>query len=80
MKLKKFILFTVILSSLVVAIGLYIGTPLAFIPESASSFEYVVTKVTFALTIAIFVLSVFVHLKNTVKMDRDYKRKRRLST
>ena len=39
MKLKKFILFTVILSSLFVAIGLYLGNPIAFIPENATSFE-----------------------------------------
>lgn len=73
MKLKKFILFTVILSSLFIGIGLFLDTPLAFIPQDASSFEYVVTKIVFAMALAIFILSIFVHVRNTVKMDREYK-------
>lgn len=79
MKLKKFIIFTIILSSVFVAIGLYFDTPVAYIPQDVTGFEYMMTKLLFAITIAVVILSVIVHIKNNTKLQDILKKKRKLS-
>ncbi len=77
MRLKKFILFTVILSIVFIGIGTYFNTPLAFISNDASSFEYVITNLILAITKAVVILSIFVHIKNNVKLENLYGKKKK---
>lgn len=69
MKLKILALLTVIASIILVVLVFVFNLPIAYVPEDASSLEYVVYNLAFVILELVIIVGLFLHMLKTADVD-----------